>query len=109
MSFQETLVTLESIPIACTLSEGALDERKQDIATRIFAKAIGRNELEDGYEFQFSADFPVQTLSDFIQAERQCCRFFTFELIVAPQATVLRLRGSAEAKNFAEQAFVNLE
>lgn len=95
-------ISIESIPIACNLPEMALINRKQTTIASIFSQVEKQVELSDGYEYWFSADFPLQTLFDFIQVERQCCGFFTFELVVNPHATALRLRGSREIKQFIE-------
>ena len=61
--------------------------------------------MDDGYAFRFPDDGDrAHRLLDLIQAERQCCRFFTFELAFEPDGGPiwLRVRGSREIKTFLE-------
>jgi hypothetical protein len=59
--------------------------------------------LPDGYAYQFPASdpWPAKVL-EFVAAERQCCPFFTFEIVFEPNdgPLWLRLRGSEEVKAF---------
>ena len=95
--------TIDSIPLVCILPEPQFADRRQLVMETVFASVTEQVELTDGIEFRFSADFPLQTLVDFISAERACCNFFTFELIVAPQSLALRLRGQVGVKAFIMQ------
>ncbi len=90
----------QSIPLVCALPQQAFAQRKQAITVDILENAVETVELEDGYELRFSAEFPLKTLTEFIHFERDCCRFITFELHVSPTQLALRLRGSAEIKQF---------
>lgn len=102
MAMQEKAGMQQSIPIACAFSGQKAAARKEQLIAAIATHVIGRSELMDGYEYRFSAEIPLTLLADFIQSERQCCSFFTFELIVSPELVALRLRGSAEIKQFIE-------
>ena len=106
MSALEHAVPLDSIPLACNLSENTLYESKAAMMETLYAHVTEKIALEDGYEFQFSAEFPLQPLCDFIQNERACCTFFTFELVITPAATALRLRGAEGVKEFIEQTLL---
>lgn len=60
-------------------------------------------ELDDGSAYQWSSAATwAAVVFDFVDAERQCCPFFTFEVVIEPNdgAVWLRLRGSAEIKAF---------
>ena len=60
-------------------------------------------ELPDGFGFRFpGADPWAAKALEFIEAEKQCCPFFTFELAFEPDdgPLWLRLRGSAAIKDF---------
>jgi hypothetical protein len=47
------------------------------------ALVIGRNELANGYGYEFDAtDEILDKLNAFIKTERLCCDFFTFQLTV---------------------------
>lgn len=93
------------LPIACSLSELDQAERGEEISTNIFSEVQQRIELEDGYEFLFpGTDVLAAKLLQFIITERDCCRFFTFELIFDPNLgpIKLRLRGLEGTKEFIE-------
>ena len=95
-------------PIACSLSGAEQAERGEEISTSIFSEVQQRTELEDGYEFLFpGTDTWAARLLQFIKEERECCRFFTFELIFDPNLGPLRLRlrGPEGTKGFIETSF----
>jgi hypothetical protein len=89
--------------LACTLMGRDFVERKEAISRELFAHAEQFDELPDGFAYRFpsTAPWPATALS-FIEAERQCCPFFTFELVFAPDRAPLwlRLRGSDAIKAF---------
>lgn len=89
--------------IACTLSEPRLKERVNFISEEILSGASAMVELEDGYEMQFPSDeIWLRKLTDLIAAERKCCTFFQFELILLPNhgPISLRLRGDDGVKEY---------
>ena len=91
--------------IACKLVDAAFIARKETIRTTLLAHVQEVKELEDGYAFGFSeGSISGAQLLEFIEAERECCSFFTFELIFEPEngPVWLRLRGSDEIKRFIE-------
>src|SRR6478609_11785675 len=97
--------------IACKLVDAAFIARKEAIRATVLAHVQEVNELEDGYAFGFSdVSITGAKLLEFIEAERECCPFFTFELIFEPHdgPRWLRLRGSAEIKTFIAAEFDDL-
>jgi hypothetical protein len=98
-----------NIPIACRLtSETAVRQRIADART-LFRQAQTVKELPDGYAFQFSGTAEtIGPLLDFIVTERECCPFFTIELLFAPGLgpVWLHLRGSEAVKRFVQQEFM---
>jgi hypothetical protein len=96
--------------LACSLTQGELELREQDVAT-LFAQATGTRELPDGYALAFptGAD-TAHRLLDFIIAERACCPFFTFELTFAAphEAIWLSLRGPNDVKAMLAEMFPRL-
>jgi hypothetical protein len=94
---------LHDAAVACALLGREFEERKEAITRELFAHAEQIEELPDGYAYRFPSDDPwPEKVLDFIVAERQCCPFFTFEVIVEPNdgPLWLRLRGSEEIKAF---------
>ena len=91
------------IPIACTLSEVALNGRINNELAPLFAQHQETKELDDGYAFRFANnDTIIEQLFHFIQTERQCCAFFKFTLTVEPNhgAVWLALSGGNGVKSF---------
>lgn len=89
--------------LACTLLGRALAERKEAISRELFAHADRAEELPDGFGYRFPAAEPWAAKAlDFIAVEKQCCPFFTFELVFEPNdgPIWLRLRGSEAVKAF---------
>ncbi len=75
----------ESPPIACTLSERDLAERRVEITATIVSGRQEIRDLPDGYALRFPGDeIWTARLLAFITGERACCPFFTFELVFEP-------------------------
>jgi hypothetical protein len=94
---------IQQAEIACKLLGSDFAARKEAITRDLFANAERVDELPDGFAYQFPAGdpWPAKVL-EFVAAERQCCPFFTFEIIFEPNdgPLRLRLRGSEEIKAF---------
>ena len=85
----------------CTLPGREFAERRQEIQRKLLAGAFSIEELSDGYELCFPGeDAWFSRLVAFITFERNCCPFFTFELIILPnqEGIRLRMRGNAVVK-----------
>ena len=79
-----------NVPIACTLTPDALSARKAGLLARVVRQATARVDLEDGVRLTF----PAASLADVasvIAAERACCRFLRFTLVVEPDLGPLSL------------------
>jgi hypothetical protein len=95
--------TAKRLPIACELSEGGQRSRREEIPRELFSGCKDVRELEDGYEFVFrGGDEWIERLARFVAEERECCRFFAFELLFEPELgpVSLRMRGPAGTKEF---------
>src|SRR5438093_1890023 len=89
-------------PIACTLSETEMRERRLAIQEAIRARAIDVTQLPDGYAYSFQAASEcLMQLSRLVDLERQCCQFLTFRIIVEAGEAPIRLEitGPAEARS----------
>ena len=94
--------------IACLLSERDYAIRSEELAGGLFASVEEIAELPDGFAYRFAgAESPLQSLLEFIAAERRCCPFLSFELAFEPHGGPLwlRMRGSPRVKAFIEEAF----
>jgi len=94
--------------IACLLSERDYAIRSEELAGGLFASVEEIAELPDGFAYRFAgAESPLQSLLEFIAAERRCCPFLSFELAFEPHGGPLwlRMRGSPRVKAFIAEAF----
>ena len=108
MTTESVIAVQDDEVIACLLSERAYAVRGEELAGGLFAAVEGVAELPDGYGYRFSGDgAQLEPLLAFIEAERRCCPFLTFELAFEPHGGPiwLRLRGSPQVKAFIAEAF----
>ena len=79
-------------PIICTLSPAALQARRTGLLSQLIRRTREHQELPDGHRFVFDAtEDLVPTVARVIDAERQCCRFLRFHLIVEPDGGPISL------------------
>ncbi|HEX5991203.1 MAG TPA: hypothetical protein VFY70_01445 [Thermomicrobiales bacterium] len=108
MTTESVIAVEDGEAITCLLSEREAAIRGEELAAGLFAAVEGVAELPDGYGYRFSGDgAQLEPLLAFIEAERRCCPFLTFELAFAPHGGPiwLRLRGSPQVKAFIAEAF----
>ena len=101
----EARQTRAHLPIACSLSDPDLAERRRDLTREVLGGALRVQPLEDGYEFVFPGSTIWATrLVEIISAERACCPFFAFELSFEPGGgpILLRVRGPEGTKVFVQ-------
>ena len=101
--------TMEKIPIACDLTalEPEVRATHIDAAVRLLRDdAAEVTEIEGGYGFRYTAD-QYERVVQFIEKERRCCPFFSFNLEVTPAQGPLWLRitGGEGVKAFLQSAF----
>ncbi len=99
------------IPIACNLSQPDQAARGQEIEDNLFSGCTSVQELDNGYAFIFPGEDTWATrLLTFIQEERKCCPFFTFEIVFEPESGPLHLhlRGGEGVKPFVKENFVDV-
>jgi hypothetical protein len=78
--------------IVCTLGPEALKARQSGLLSRVGALSTRIVRMTAGYRFEFASDGEIlPLLAGMIDAERQCCRFLRFELIVEPDAGPISL------------------
>jgi hypothetical protein len=102
-SFDKLNVVNTEKEIACKLTTPELEARKAGAVAELKKKILETVETEHGYAFRFTgSDETLGQLMVFIQAERQCCSFFTFKLgIQDPESPIwLEISGASGAKEF---------
>lgn len=99
----------KELPIACKLTDEKQQKRREELSRELFSGREDTRELDDGYEFVFAggADWAEKLLS-FVVSERECCPFFSFEVLFEPGGgpISLRVRGPEGAKRVVEKEFV---
>ena len=72
-----------SPPIACSLTNSELQERRRNVLQKVRSAVTEQRELEDGYAYCFPADDDrLAELARLVSLERQCCPFLRFRLTV---------------------------
>ena len=102
-------IPLEDIPIACQLLPTDFQKRRETLMQSTIVQFSQVTELENGYQFHYlGSDDVAMELVEFINFERQCCPFLTFELGFAPQGAgiTLSILGNNEIKTFIQENFV---
>ncbi len=90
-----------NLPVACTLTEAEMRERRQTILDSVRRAALNVKSLPLGYAYGFEPTSEVLAhLSCLVDLERQCCPFLTFRIVVEAgnQPICLEVTGPLEAK-----------
>lgn len=92
---------VQPAPLACML-QGNDRERQLAALRELRDTSRSLEELPDGYAFVFNDDTAAAALLQVVLAERRCCPFFTFELILPADLgpVTLRVHGPTDAKAF---------
>jgi hypothetical protein len=76
---------MSKLPIACTLGPAALKARREDLLGTLVRRAEEWTDLANGYRIRFApAGDMLITIAAVLEAERQCCRFLTFQITAEP-------------------------
>jgi hypothetical protein len=89
------------LPIACTLTEAEMRERRRTILDFLGGAALDVTPLPLGFAYRFDPTSEVlDQLGRLVDAERQCCPFLTFRIVVEAgnQPFCLEITGPPEAK-----------
>jgi hypothetical protein len=93
------------IPIACTLTERDLRERRRGLLAELRRHREDIRWLADGAAFRYSSTAAVvDLLTEFVRLESRCCPFLRFRLTVEPAAgpVWLELTGGPGTREFLE-------
>ena len=97
---------MTDLPIVCTLSAAELARRQDALLPGLARRAESIEPTCNGYHLRFAPSAELlQRITEVINAERQCCRFLRFDLVVeadlgpitltlsGPEGTADMLRG----------------
>jgi hypothetical protein len=94
---------MADLPIVCTLTPDTIRTRRAGLLPGLAERAARREPLDNGYRLRFdpSADL-LTAMAASIAAERQCCRFLTFRIVVQPDEGEISLdiTGPAGTRDF---------
>ena len=96
------------LPIACSLSESELRERRKTILVSMQHDVIDTESLPNGYRYEFRAQADVLSkLAELVWLEHDCCRFLTFKIVVEAGDAPVRLEvtGPPESKQMIADFF----
>lgn len=102
--------SVRELPVACGLGGREQRERREELSRELFSGCLKTDELDDGFEFVFPGEAGwAEKLVRFVASERECCPFFSFEMIFEPEQgpISLRVRGPEGAKEFIREEFVD--
>lgn len=94
---------MSDLPVACTLSPDALTTRRKGLLADLVRHAESHEELANGHRLSFAGtDEHLAMILKMVEAERRCCRFLRFQIIIAPgEGTVsVELSGPAGTREF---------
>ncbi len=98
---KNTAMKVNSKPVVCKLSSPELQKRKTEIIKSLKTKVEAREELANGYLYTFEGtDAMIEDITNFIKSERQCCAFFSFNMLVEDSIVKLSITGPEGTKDF---------
>jgi hypothetical protein len=96
------------LPIACSLTEAGLRERRQSIVDMFRIMQVIITESPEGYSFAFPAGSEaLMQVTKLVDMERQCCPFLSFKIVIEAAGAGMRLEvaGPLEAKRLIAEFF----
>ena len=94
---------MTQLPVVCTLTPETMATRRAQLLPGLFRRAQAVEGTGDGYRLRFdSSAETLRAVAAAIEAERHCCRFLFFELVVEPDeaSLVLTLGGPPGTREF---------
>jgi hypothetical protein len=76
---------MPDLPIVCTLTPEALEARREALLGELLRRSAGHELLPDGLRIRFApSSETLGKIARAVDAERHCCRFLRFTVIVEP-------------------------
>ena len=93
----------DDVPVACSLSDAELHSREATLLAQFKSGLIATEELPNGYAFRMPGEKQwIAVVAELMAAERECCRFLTFELVAQENMgpLIVRVTGPDGTKDF---------
>lgn len=85
-------------PIACTLTEAQLAERRFRVLDSIRGAVVRMVRLPNGYAYDFSKSSAIlERVQQLVTLEHQCCGFLTFDVLLTHDSIRLKITGPETA------------
>ena len=94
---------MPDLPIVCTLTPVALRARREGLLAALLRQSTGHELLPEGPRLRFAPSAEtVASIARAVDAERHCCRFLRFTIIVEPDEgpVTLDLTGPPGTREF---------
>ena len=95
-------------PVMCTLTPDALRARQEGLLADLLGRAEGKDFTDEGLRLRFAADSEtLSAIARAVDAERRCCRFLRFTVVVEPEGgpMSLELTGPPGTREFLSSFF----
>ena len=74
-----------SLPVACSLIDSELQERRRDVLQKVRSVVSEVEEIENGFRYRFpSDDGRITELANLVELEHRCGPFLRFKITVEP-------------------------
>lgn len=100
--------SMADLPIVCSLTPAALTARKAGFLSDLLKRAQRHEELPQGYRLELApTEDTLTAIARTLEAERQCCRFLRFSIVVEPDGgpIALELTGPPGTTEFISALF----
>lgn len=97
-----------SLPVACSLMDSELQERRRNILQRVRSMVSEVKEVDHGLIYRFPSDGAwIRELANLVELEHQCCPFLKFTITVEPGdgPVWLEMTGPDGTKAFLSEVF----
>ena len=97
-----------SLPVACSLMDSELQERRRNVLQRVISMVSEVKEVDHGFIYRFSSDGAwIRELANLVELEHQCCPFLKFTITVEPGdgPVWLEMTGPEGTKAFLSEVF----
>jgi DNA-binding transcriptional MerR regulator len=94
----------DQVPIACTLGAGEMSGRLDEWNALLSGEQAGsdgvvaRVRLDDGIRLEFGPGSDVTEIARLAAAEQECCRFFSFAVVIDERGTALEVHAPADGQ-----------
>jgi hypothetical protein len=76
---------VSELPVVCTLDPAAVKARREGLLADLLRRADAHEDMPTGHRLRFeAAEDTLAAIARTVEAERHCCRFLRFQIVVEP-------------------------